>query len=125
MTANSEKTHKIKTNRSARISFFWGPPVYGTILRRLEVMLDGAPLGKIRMMRFGQFHIEPGAHTMYVHIEKQRSPELAFEIADGETMRFNCRFNKGIESSVSSLQRLIKPDEAFILEEYQAGNLTH
>ena len=125
LTATKEQKQEKEKSRSARISFFWGPPVYGSILRGLEVMLDGAPLGKIRMMRFGQFRIEPGAHTMHVRIEKQRSPELTFEIADGETKRFNCRYNPGIQSSVSAFRGLIKPDDAFILEVYKPGNLTH
>ena len=50
LTATKEQKQKKEKRRSARISFFWGPPVYGSILRGLEVMLDGAPLGKIRMI---------------------------------------------------------------------------
>jgi|SRR5579875_3821042 len=61
-------------------------------LRRgtFEIALDGETIGSIDRNETFQTPIDPGHHELQVRLGRYCSGEQSFDIADGETINFQC-----------------------------------
>lgn len=64
----------------------------GMELRRgtFDVNLDGTRVGSIELHESLERAIGPGRHTLRIHKGRYSSPELAFDVADGDVAEFRC-----------------------------------
>jgi hypothetical protein len=99
------------------VNIFWGPPVYG-ILSKLNIVIDDNVVGRAKFLKEVEIEVKPGHHDIYVRMGKQRSPLLQFEILHGENKKINCFYNSGMGGRYYTLRGILKPNDAFIVEEY-------
>ncbi|MCC8194594.1 MAG: hypothetical protein LIP28_08115 [Deltaproteobacteria bacterium] len=59
-------------------------------VRKLKILLDGAPLGEVGNGKTVEFPVSPGQHTLQVKIDMQASPTLEFSIQDGDAADYVC-----------------------------------
>ena len=103
------------------ISLFWGPPVY-SLLNKLEIVIDDYLVGRAKFFKEVEIEINPGEHDIFVKMGKERSPLYPFHVAPGETIQLNCRYKTGTSGHFWMFRGSIKPDDAFIIEEYIPEN---
>jgi hypothetical protein len=64
----------------------------GTELRRgtFDVLVDGNSIGTIERHEAVEVPIDPGRHTLQVRKGRYPSPEVSFDVADGQVANFRC-----------------------------------
>jgi hypothetical protein len=64
----------------------------GTELRRgtFDVLVDGRLIGTIERHDAVEVPIDPGRHTLQVRKGRYSSPDLSFDVADGQVANFRC-----------------------------------
>lgn len=64
----------------------------GMELRRgtFDIMVDGKRVGSIELHDSLETPVEPGRHTLQVRKGRYSSPDLTFDVADGQVANFRC-----------------------------------
>jgi hypothetical protein len=64
----------------------------GAELRRgtFDVLVDGKNVGTIERHDTVEVPIEPGRHSLQVRKGRYSSPDVSFEVADGQVANFRC-----------------------------------
>ena len=106
-----------KLEKESKINLLWGPPAF-SIISKLEIIVDNNVVGKVGFLRQFETDLNSGEHDIYIRISKQRSPLLHFNILPGEKKLFLCRYNAGMGGSFYTFRGLLKPNDAFIIEEF-------
>jgi hypothetical protein len=59
-------------------------------VRSYKVILDGTEVGRIKSREIFEADISPGEHVLRLRIDWTGSPEIVFDVADGEVVEFSC-----------------------------------
>lgn len=59
-------------------------------IRAFQIFLDDNRIGVIRRKENWTFRIQPGSHTIYLHVDRRSTLPLIFDIAPGENVTFLC-----------------------------------
>ncbi len=64
----------------------------GMELRRgtFDVLVDGQRAGSIELHDSLEWPVEPGRHTLRIRKDRYSSPDVTFDVADGQTASFRC-----------------------------------
>jgi crotonobetainyl-CoA:carnitine CoA-transferase CaiB-like acyl-CoA transferase len=64
----------------------------GMELRRgtFDVMVDAQRVGSIELHDSLEWPVEPGRHTLRIRKGRYSSPEMIFDVADGQVANFRC-----------------------------------
>lgn len=64
----------------------------GMELRRgtFDIIVDGKSVGSIELHDSLETPVEPGRHTLQVRKGRYSSPDLTFDVADGQVANFRC-----------------------------------
>lgn len=86
--------------------------------RRYTIVVDGQKVGKIGDGDVIEIPVDPGSHSLRLRISWTGSPTQDFSIAEGETVRFQCRSLEfdPVGMLLSVLRSLVRHDEWISLE---------
>lgn len=84
------------------------------ITRKLEVLLDGAVVGRVLAGETGQFRIEPGEYKLRVRLDQTTSRVVRFSCEAGTTIGFACGARSVVEYFV---QAVASPEKALFIKQ--------
>jgi len=64
---------------------------YRDRMRNYQIIVDNELLGTLKGGETKEINVDPGKHSLKLTIDWCSSPELTFDIKEGETIEFNCR----------------------------------
>ena len=90
---------------------------FGIELRRgrFEILVDGKAVGSVENRETLETPLEPGRHTVRIRKGRYSSREHSLEVADGESVSFQCH---GIRIWPMYVASIVKPDLAISLKRH-------
>ena len=87
----------------------------GAELRRgpYEVIVDGEPVGSLKMNDTFETPVEPGRHALQVRSGRNSSGTTAFDVAEGEVVAFRCTGKRFLPLFLASF---VVPSLALVLK---------
>jgi hypothetical protein len=82
--------------------------------RPFEILLDGKVVGSVSRRETVELPVEPGRHTLRLHLGRRVSPERSFDAAEGELISFS---SHGARVWPIYAASLIKPDLGISLKQ--------